>query len=489
MAGSKNKKHPSRNPPGTMFSQVPPPCLDGLGQPLQNTAATPMNSSAAPRPLSQASHQEANPGAQTGLATPNAPPQAFMNQAPPTFGPVSAHPQENMAGEVLDQSSERDVAATFPAGRDKLAITPTMRAFASLGVPGTAAFMTANQMATTPMAATSTSPETVHATQDSTLSLYHRNRTHDESFDQASVEFSAATRVRLDDLAAQTILAGQIPSTSAATSQNSLASPNGQVLASIAVASDDANLASTNQASALHTMKSPRPDPASVSSSISQSPRYSTGSLVFRDWNEWPTLQAETTASGGTPSGTENNTPSGADNKKRKAIEIEECKECCVCYEEFFTSEVLTAPCGHHYCRVCNREHFQTSFSNRMVFPPHCCGKTIEIEEARRFIGPDLAARYMEKKLEFETPNPVFCAAPECSKFIPPANHLKGFGICQACGRATHKRCRKAAHPGQECPADQSEEEVRELAEKHKWKRCYECSTHVDRIDGCNHIT
>lgn len=177
-----------------------------------------------------------------------------------------------------------------------------------------------------------------------------------------------------------------------------------------------------------------------------------------------------------------------ANSNKRKASEMIELVECCTCNEEFETTEIFDASCGDKYCRSCIRQLFRLTLTDQSLFPPKCCRQEITVESVGRFLGPELVKEYLEKKLEYVTPNPVYCSNTECLKFVPPARVINDIGTCE-CGTRTCKICKKAAHNNQNCPDDAPLQQTLQLAEQQGWKQCHVCHRMIELTVGCHHIT
>ena len=66
----------------------------------------------------------------------------------------------------------------------------------------------------------------------------------------------------------------------------------------------------------------------------------------------------------------------------------------------------------------------------------------------------------------------------------------KKYGLCTACDMKVCVTCSGKFHPKEkECPNDPSLLELKELASKEGWQRCYQCKAMVELRAGCNHMT
>jgi hypothetical protein len=100
---------------------------------------------------------------------------------------------------------------------------------------------------------------------------------------------------------------------------------------------------------------------------------------------------------------------------------------------------------------------------------------------------------YLAKIEEFECTDKLYCHVKTCSAFIPVDNRAQRVGTCPKCALKTCKRCKARSHFGR-CSAEtlndlNGDKQLLELAESKQWKQCPSCSTMVERIQGCPHMT
>ncbi|KAJ6786173.1 hypothetical protein PWT90_00735 [Aphanocladium album] len=162
---------------------------------------------------------------------------------------------------------------------------------------------------------------------------------------------------------------------------------------------------------------------------------------------------------------------------------------CCVgCGEIQDRKSATLAPCGDAYCPTCLSHIFNTATTNESRFPPQCCGQTIPLEAASKWLSKELLARFKEKQVEFTIPNRLYCSNGHCSRFIPPSKIVGHEGYCETCMRLTCEHCKLEAHTGL-CSMDPSQQLLRSLAQENDWMDCYNCGTLVDLAYGCNHVS
>ncbi|EFW98492.1 ibr finger domain containing protein [Grosmannia clavigera kw1407] len=165
----------------------------------------------------------------------------------------------------------------------------------------------------------------------------------------------------------------------------------------------------------------------------------------------------------------------------------------CVSCTDDINVDAIPVSCGHRYCLGCLQRLFELATSDVSQFPPQCCGQAITLDsKTRTALGPEIINRYLEKKLESETPNRTYCHEPQCQTFIPPAagnDEQLGVATCSVCHRKTCTRCKKPAHGNSACPTDRADEQVLTIAQEEHWQRCPSCRRIIERNQGCNEIS
>ncbi|KAI0768486.1 hypothetical protein BD413DRAFT_126320 [Trametes elegans] len=162
---------------------------------------------------------------------------------------------------------------------------------------------------------------------------------------------------------------------------------------------------------------------------------------------------------------------------------------CAICLDDVPTQAVVVRlACGHAYHPACVRKLFENAASDESLFPPKCCGATIEIDMVRRHLDDSFLSLYRFKEREFGTANRVYCHNPRCSAFLCAAKTHADALCCAYCVRETCACCKQEAHPLLTCSAA-AEKVVLDLGKIRRRQRCPSCRTLVDRIDGCPHMT
>lgn len=162
--------------------------------------------------------------------------------------------------------------------------------------------------------------------------------------------------------------------------------------------------------------------------------------------------------------------------------------KCEVCHDHFDFWDLARLPCRHRYCRECVNQLFIGASTDETLFPPRCCRQEVSVDVVALHLSPKTKAQFQKKAPEFRTPNRVYCHAPHCAAWIPPAANQPDQAKCESCGEMTCTTCKGAAHPG-DCPHDQAMQEFLQQAEANQWQRCQKCRAMVELEHGCNHIT
>ncbi|KAE8396149.1 hypothetical protein BDV23DRAFT_193006 [Aspergillus alliaceus] len=163
--------------------------------------------------------------------------------------------------------------------------------------------------------------------------------------------------------------------------------------------------------------------------------------------------------------------------------------ECVSCLEQGDVTTSFTSSCGHIFCRDCTRQLFLGATQDEELYPPRCCGQIMPPGIALRILDYNELRAFSERAIEYAAKDRVYCAEPTCSKFIPPWAIEGEHGTCPECHREMHLPCRSLAHPGVDCPMDDTLQCVLAMADTEKWRRCFNCRTMVELQHGCNHIT
>ncbi|KAJ7152586.1 hypothetical protein C8R43DRAFT_1003009 [Mycena crocata] len=173
----------------------------------------------------------------------------------------------------------------------------------------------------------------------------------------------------------------------------------------------------------------------------------------------------------------------------------------------------LPCPQQHAYCIGCMTSYIESKLdpegkggnSGIIVFPIRCpeCPVTdfidgIPDDVAERVLGRDKMVLWDHQKLLNSIPH-LYCPNPKCSAIVQtPEDTENPQALCPSCQLLMCSACRVAWHQDISCeqyqalpPGERSPEDrlLLELAKAKDWRRCPTCSSLVELVSGCNHMT
>ena len=162
--------------------------------------------------------------------------------------------------------------------------------------------------------------------------------------------------------------------------------------------------------------------------------------------------------------------------------------ECSVCRDSAHPHFTVRLACGDIYCKPCLKSLFLRVTNDESLFPPKCHRQPIDISTIEADLSAGELATYRSAELEFTSTDRVYCADPECSKFIPMSQRFHDYASCDTCTARTCMHCKALAHDGV-CPADEVKQSLINFADEQGWKSCFGCGEMVFRYEGCDHMT
>ena len=179
---------------------------------------------------------------------------------------------------------------------------------------------------------------------------------------------------------------------------------------------------------------------------------------------------------------------------------------CEICVERKDRDEMFKIEsCVHSFCSDCIGKHVATKIQESITIvccPGLDCNGVIELDACRAVLPKDVFERW-DKALceELFGSQRFYCPYKDCSAMLLNDNE-EGEAIreseCPFCHRLFCALCSVPWHSGVDCEEfqrlneDEKERDdliFRELAKEKKWRRCPHCKYHVERTDGCLHMT
>jgi len=162
--------------------------------------------------------------------------------------------------------------------------------------------------------------------------------------------------------------------------------------------------------------------------------------------------------------------------------------ECIICGESVHPHTTVRLVCTDVYCKPCLKSFFLRVAKDEGLFPPKCHRQPIDISTIEADFSVEELTAYRSAELEFTSTDRVYCADPECAKFIPMPQRTPDCASCEACSGRTCMHCKALAHDG-DCPADEARQSLINFADEQGWKPCFGCGEMVFRYEGCDHMT
>ncbi|CAD6579312.1 MAG: hypothetical protein ASARMPRED_009035 [Alectoria sarmentosa] len=155
--------------------------------------------------------------------------------------------------------------------------------------------------------------------------------------------------------------------------------------------------------------------------------------------------------------------------------------ECVICTDEFPARHLIIAPCGDRYCKTCTGQLYDLAMADESLFPPRCCRQPIPLEIATPLLTAAQVQEFLEKRVEYNTPNRTYCHDTTCGAFVAPDSVSGEKAMC-ACGALTCTVCKAAAHED-DCPEDPAYALLMTFAAAEGYQTCA-CAAHTFAMSG-----
>ncbi|KAJ3149816.1 hypothetical protein HDU89_003573 [Geranomyces variabilis] len=158
---------------------------------------------------------------------------------------------------------------------------------------------------------------------------------------------------------------------------------------------------------------------------------------------------------------------------------------CVICLESAAAADLVALQCGDKHHKDCLATLVNRSTVDRSLMPPRCCQIEIRDKVIRDAVPSREYDNFASKRIEFQTPNPTYCSAAECSAFFVPGKDIVcDIGTCPKCATQVCTICKGPAHENNDCEADPIATAVKNLAQESGWRRCYQCNRLVELYSG-----
>lgn len=169
--------------------------------------------------------------------------------------------------------------------------------------------------------------------------------------------------------------------------------------------------------------------------------------------------------------------------------------ECLTCgSDDVPSTQSAKLACGHRMCHDCLKRVFDMSVKDPAHMPPKCCtDQHIPLKHVDRLFDTKFKMLWNRKYQEYHTKNRIYCPTLRCGEWIKPSHiHTaqgRKFAQCPRCTTKVCTLCNNKMHKSSDCPKDPEIAKLVEQAKAEGWQRCFNCSSMVEKKEGCNHMT
>ena len=179
---------------------------------------------------------------------------------------------------------------------------------------------------------------------------------------------------------------------------------------------------------------------------------------------------------------------------------------CPICYTDIDPGDDISLGCGHEFCSECYREHLKEKTNDQLTLlattcPMKHCNFQVPSETFKKLLKNEKNELKIYKKClmrNFTESNAdvKLCPNPRCDKIIK----LPGHGMIDIkcdCGKIFCFKCLRDTHRPADCFMMDIWEHSNKIdadAENNLWlllntKQCPNCKKHIEKNQGCNHMT
>lgn len=126
-----------------------------------------------------------------------------------------------------------------------------------------------------------------------------------------------------------------------------------------------------------------------------------------------------------------------------------------VCGEAVHPHATVRLVCSDVYCKPCLKSFSLRVAKDESLFSPICHRQLIDISIIEADFSFHELTAYRSTELDFTSTDGVYCASPECAKFIPMPQRTADCASYETCGAGTRMHCKARVHDVG-CPADEA---------------------------------
>ena len=162
-------------------------------------------------------------------------------------------------------------------------------------------------------------------------------------------------------------------------------------------------------------------------------------------------------------------------------------RRCIACGDGLMPGKEVNCPCSHDYCVGGLESLVSAAITDESLFPPRCCKQPIPMQVIETFFTSTFVLEIRAKEVEYGTSNRTYCHVTTCSAFINPSFIEGDTATCSQCSAQTCSICKGPSHKN-DCPEDETTQEILRIAAENGWQRCQTCHRMVELDTGCNHM-
>ena len=182
--------------------------------------------------------------------------------------------------------------------------------------------------------------------------------------------------------------------------------------------------------------------------------------------------------------------------------------ECGMCMDDVPLNDVYALDCGHQsICNECWIDYLTKTVKSKecieLTCPQYKCNVTVSSKVWKHFLDNDTYQTEYQRYVRFCRNNFIenhkqfsFCPGKNCDKvYINPSNDNIKTVTCKGCQHKFCWKCKNESHYPSDCDiANKWFMKCSNESENLQWilakcKRCPKCNVHIEKNQGCNHMT